>query len=328
MARPDDSASRDLTNHAQVVGVRDIDYYDAAIAEHVCVVAGDRSANRAVEHAIGIEAGSAMEEVVVGVSVTERAYVDRDQTLVTIGNERVGRLQRDLLFPVVGSLTAGRVDEQGGRQEHRRGIPGRHVGSLPERRNRRGREAFREILVVEVRDVVNHKAALALRGEEILAAILNRSYLGMKLGQVALPSDLEIRGVLERVVQDAPTLDEFLELVGVGQFVQAASDDRLRFVTLGYHHRFQSLVAFRHPAVSADEIHQVGALHQELREPGVVVVILGDVAIAAVLGLGPAHRVRHGGAEGLSGKPFRGNGLLLRVDDGALGIVRAHQDRA
>jgi hypothetical protein len=57
-------------------------------------------------------------------------------------------------------------------------------------------------------------------------------------------------------------------------------------------------------------------------------VIIGDVAVGALLGLGAAQGMRHGGAESLSRETFRRNWLVLRVDHSVLRIVRAHQDCA
>src|SRR5208282_6383693 len=102
---------------------------------------------------------------------------------------------------------------------------GRDVGTLPERGDRRGREALGKILVVEVGYVVDDESAFALRGEKIFAAVLDSAHLGMKLGQISLPRDLQVGLVLVRLMQNAPALHELLVFVRVGQFVQWAPDN-------------------------------------------------------------------------------------------------------
>ena len=81
-----------------------------------------------------------------------------------------------------------------------------------------------------------------------------------------------------------PFSSNFAEIVGIGDFVQRAADDRLRLLALGYFDRFKALFALGDPAILADEVDEIGALHQQLRHDGVVVVLLGQMAIGAGLG--------------------------------------------
>ena len=87
------------------------------------------------------------------------------------------------------------------------------------------------------------------------------------------------------------------------------------------------MFAGRHPAIAADEVDVVRAVHQELSKDGVVVLGLGDMAIGA-LPRRPlaAHRVRHVAAEGDTAEALAGNRLLLHVDRLAVAVVGADVD--
>src|SRR5580693_7092985 len=120
--------------------------------------------------------------------------------------------------------------------------------------------------------------------------------------------------MLERIAQGTAAADELLELIRVGQFVQMASYDGLRLVPLGDDHRLHPVVAFSDPAVSTDEVHEVRALHQQLRHFRIVVVFSRQMAVGALLGLLQAYRMRCGSAERLPRESFGGNRLVRSVD--------------
>ncbi len=59
-------------------------------------------------------------------------------------------------------------------------------------------------------------------------------------------------------------------------------------------------LALADPRVAADEVDEVRAEGQHLRQPGVVVVVRRDVAVGALPRLVRAHGVREVGVEGLA----------------------------
>ena len=61
--------------------------------------------------------------------------------------------------------------------------------------------------------------------------------------------------------------------VGIHQLVQRRSDYRLRLLPLGDRNGLQPALSFRHVSVAAHEVHEVRPVQQQLREPGVVVIL-------------------------------------------------------
>ena len=97
---------------------------------------------------------------------------------------------------------------------------------------------------------------------------------------------------------------------------------------LGHRHRVKTLRSLGHVHVAAHEVHQIGALHQQLRHPGVVIAFARNVTIGAHLGFGRAHRVRIVRAEAEAAEPLRRDGLLHVINPVAIGVLRAHHHRA
>ncbi len=97
---------------------------------------------------------------------------------------------------------------------------------------------------------------------------------------------------------------------------------------LGHRHRIETFRTLGHIDVAAHEVHQVGALHQELRHPGVVVALARDVAIRAHLGFRRANGMRIVWAETEAAEPFRRNRLLHVIQPVAIGVLRADHHRA
>ena len=97
---------------------------------------------------------------------------------------------------------------------------------------------------------------------------------------------------------------------------------------LGHRHRVKALRALGHVDVAAHEVHEIRALHQQLRHPGVVVALARDVTIGARLGFRGAHRVRIVRAEAEAAEAFRRDGLLHVIEPVAIGVLRADHHRA
>ena len=82
-----------------------------------------------------------------------------------------------------------------------------------------------------------------------------------------------------------PRLLEARVVLRVGELLQVAADYGLRLVVLGDGDGLEAVAALAHVGVAAQEVDEVGALQQQLRHPGVVVVVARDVAIGAGAGL-------------------------------------------
>ena len=85
----------------------------------------------------------------------------------------------------------------------------------------------------------------------------------------------------------------------IRNLMKRAAEHRLRLTLLCRGNNFERIVR-GNVNVAPHEVDEVRPLQQQLREPGVVVVLLGDVAVAARLGFLRAHRVRHVRVEGLA----------------------------
>ena len=129
-------------------------------------------------------------------------------------------------------------------------------------------------------------------------------------------------------VELAVSCEMLLVIVGIRDLLKVAANHRRRFVMLGHGHRFVAALSRGHKNIAAHEVHEVRALQQQLRHPGVVVVGARDVAIGAAFGFFGAHGVRHEGAEGLSAETFGGDRLLLVVEPVAIGVLRTDQHGA
>jgi hypothetical protein len=112
-----------------------------------------------------------------------------------------------------------------------------------------------------------------------------------------------------------------LVVIGIGVFVQIAADHRLRLVPFGDPYRLD-VALLADPSIVADEIYEIRAEQQQLRHDRIIVVLLGDVAIGAGLGLGAPLGMRVVGREGLARKSGGRNRRLLHVDVFAVDVGR------
>ena len=214
-------------------------------------------------------------------------------------------------------VLAQRIDAEGGRCRHRGRELRPDVEPLAERRHRRGDDALAEVLVVDAADVVGAEAAFSERGVDVLAALLHVEDLLTSAGLMVV-----------RVRELQAALLVVREILGIGELVQVAADDRRRLVALGDGDAFESSPAVGHPHVVAHEVHEVRALQQHVGQPGVVAAVGRDVAVGALLGLFRAHGVRHEGAERLPAEAFRRHRLLHVVVPRAGLVLRADEDDA
>ena len=175
------------------------------------------------------------------------------------------------------SLVTRGIDRLIRRQGKAGCIAGADLRIVAQRAEWRGDDALRNAFVRNAGHVVGLHAFFALCDEEILAAQLNTG--GATAGMAAAG--------LER----AAIFLMCLEPVRVGVLVQVAADDGLRFVPLGDLHRIDPTVA-TNPGVVADEVDEIGSVHQQLRHDGIVVAVLGEVAVLAHLRFCLTHRVR------------------------------------
>jgi hypothetical protein len=75
----------------------------------------------------------------------------------------------------------------------------------------------------------------------------------------------------------------FFEIGGIGHLLKVTADGGLRFVRLGPDHAMKPLFAAANVSVTSKEIRCARAETQQLRHDGIVIVVLGQMAIGAVL---------------------------------------------
>src|ERR1039458_7704813 len=100
------------------------------------------------------------------------------------------------------------------------------------------------------------------------------------------------------------------------------ADGRLRLVRLGPNHAVEASRASADIGVTSKEVHRARAKTKQLRHDGIVVLLGGEMAVGAIFCRAhAAGRVGEMGIESLSAITFGGDGLLLRVDPFAIGIL-------
>src|SRR4051812_27007889 len=111
----------------------------------------------------------------------------------------------------------------------------------------------------------------------------------------------------------------FPVIVRVGDLVEMTADRRLRLVRLRPDHRVESVLAFTDIRVTSEEIHGPGSEAEELRHPGVVVVVLREMTVGAILRCADAAGgVREVRVERLAAIALRRESLRLRVNPFAI----------
>ena len=293
----------------------------STIAEDVSERSGNRNAACTIQLPFRIKGQRTFEEIICGIAVEQRSHTrtltleirvaNDHQTFVFIRNIKEAVHQMDGLLFVLLAMRPQRIHSQSCRRRNRHGISGRQVEALSQRRNRSRHHALRNIFVIEIRDVEDAQSTLAHGGVKILAARLQIENLCSR--------------VMVRFFQHAPAVDMLFVVIRIRNLLEIASDHCGRFVVFGNGHGFVSLVASGDKNVASHEIHEVRALQQQLRHPGVVVVGARNVTIRAPLGLFSTHRMGNECTESLSTEAFGRNGLLLVVEPVAIAILRTHQ---
>ena len=108
--------------------------------------------------------------------------------------------------------------------------------------------------------------------------------------------------------------------------MEVGADHRLRLVPFGDPRRLEAALE-PDPGVQPDEVHEIGAVQQQLRHDRIVVVGLAQMAVGAGLGLGAPHRVREMRREGLGREARGGDRRLLDVDPLAVDVGRGQDQR-
>ena len=138
-----------------------------------------------------------------------------------------------------------------------------------------------------------------------------------------------VTGMFVCVVQFTVVMNVFFVALGVDIVVHGAADDGLWFVAFGDGDCEESMFAGGHPCIAADEVHVVGALHQQLSHECIVVIVSGQMAVRAGFSFAfSANCVGNVGAEGNTAETFGGDCLLLCVDGFAIEVVRSDMDSA
>ena len=304
--------------------VGELDDDETLVAENEGAGAGELDAVGAGENAAGVEGGAALEEVVGGVAVEQRGdagavvlevrVADDDEAFVLIGDVEEAVEQVDFLLFVFRDLDAQGVKREGGWGGDGGGVFGFDVEALAELRDRGRGHVLRRVFDVDVSDIEDAEAAFAHGGVEVFAALLHVKHV--------------FAFMLIAGLDEATAFDELLEVGRVGEALQVAALDsgRLRAFRDGY--GGEAGFAVGHIDVLAHVVEEVGALDEELRHPGVVITLRGDVAVGALLGFLAAHGVRDVGAEGLAGEAGGRDGLLGLVNPVAVRVLRTDDDGA
>ena len=81
-------------------------------------------------------------------------------------------------------------------------------------------------------------------------------------------------------------LQMFFVVLWVGNRMERASDDGLRFALFRNDHAFKSVLAGTYPTISSDKVGVASPLHKQLGGDRVVVIVDRDMAIGAGFSLG------------------------------------------
>ncbi len=280
--------------------------------------AGHVGVGGAGEDAVGVEADHVLllvEEVVGGVAVEQGGGEHHDQALLAVGDVDEAVVQADGLLLVFRAADAQRVEGEGGGGGDAGGEFGGDVETLAERGDGGGDDALGEALVVDVGDVEDDEAGLAGGGVEVFAALEEVEDLALAVVVVGLGEDGAVGG------------DVGVVIFRIREAVEVAAEGGLGLVALGPDDGVEAVVAGGDVGVAAEEVDRAGAEAEELGHPGVVVVLLGEVAVGAVLGRADGGRgVGEVGVEGLARVALGGDGLLLGIDPLAVGVLRADDD--
>ena len=342
------------------LGIIEVHHHHAARRGDIGHVASQRDVAGAIQHAVRIprclaaHEHRALQEVVAWFAVGERVDIHHHQAFNRIGHHRIAvDLVHLLLLVVAGERIGQRLaggasvllthdlvvarhgDRLVGSDRHAGGVGGLHLRIVAQRRERRFDDAFGNTLVRQIGDIIGDKAALAFSNIEIFAAVLDAAHFAAGalrdvadfLGRVCLAGKLLVEDAAAGPVDQLALVlfDMQLPEIGIGIAVQIGTEHRLRFAKLGHPHRFDSTIQAE-KGVHADEVDEVGALQGQLRQDGVIVVLVAHMAIGAGLGFLGAHRVRVVRRKGLGREARRGNRRLLHID--ALAVdVGAGQDQ-
>src|SRR5204863_5631408 len=72
-------------------------------------------------------------------------------------------------------------------------------------------------------------------------------------------------------------------IIRISDLVQVAADHGLGLLRFGPNHGVQAFAPFADVGVATKEIHRARPESEELRHPGVVVIVLGEMAVSATL---------------------------------------------
>ncbi len=278
--------------------VVEVDHHQPRRRGDIGIMAGQSDVPGAGEHAVLVPGDGAPEEVVARVAVGQRVDVDEVEALLGVGDHRiiVDRVE-GLLLVLVAQADAGAVgprphrrrhrpvarrrDRLVGRQRHAGRVARGDARVLAERREGRGDDPLGEALVADAGDVVDAEAAAPFRDEHIFAAILQAADLAARalddvgefLERPGLAAGIAVEGPPARPVDQLAlvALDVEAPEIGIGVAVEVGADHRLRLVPFGDPHRLEPALQ-PDPGVQADEVHEIGAVEQQLRHDRIVVV--------------------------------------------------------
>ena len=237
--------SGQFSGEARMHWVTHIDDVKSARRSHVKAVTGGRDKGGATQSAVWIEDDVFLEEIIIGIAVHQRGYIDDDESFLAIGDVNESVKHIDGLLFILGQTLTRRVERERAGQGDRGGERSVHKSSLAERRHRRGHDALGESFLIDVGDVEDLEAAGAVGGVEIFAAqddVLD-VFAGMFVAFVQLGAGCDVLLVIGRI----------------GNLLQVTADDGLRFIRLCPDDGVQSFATFSDVSVAAEKVDRAGA---------------------------------------------------------------------
>ena len=300
----------------------------AGVAADPCVVSEDGDGGGTTEDLIGIEHDIFIEEVVGRVAVEECSGTDHNETFVEVGGVEVGIHFCDGCFVVFRFVRASGIRGDCCGSGDVCGEGGFDIEALSDRRDGCSDDAFGEAFMFDEGDVIDPDSSVSAGGVAVFSADLEVENAVFSSGVEELSADV-VSGVFVGVVQQFSMMDMFCVSLGIDIVMHGTADDSLRFIAFGDSDSEQAMFSGGDPCITADEVHVVGALHEELRHEGVVVIVSGEVAIGAGLCFAlAADSMWNIGAEGDSTESFGGDRLLLCVDGFTVEVVGRDMDSA
>ena len=243
-ARVAQEISGERPGDARMHWVANIDNVQTARGRHVKPMTGCGDEGCTAQNAVGIEPDRVGQEIIIGISVHQSGDVWDDEPLFAVRNVNKGVERIDWLLFIFWQMQSRRIECERARQRDAGCIFRVDARALTKRRDRCADDAFRETFLVDVGNVEDLETAGAVRSVKIFAAqhdVLN-----------VFP------GMFVRFLQLAANIDMLFVVRWIGDLLQVAADDCLRFIRFCPNNRVKSFAAFADIRVAPKKVHRAG----------------------------------------------------------------------